>query len=489
MRVPRKTELERLQGLYKTDARIAEMLSVPEYLVAYWRRKKRISRFNAPKFSHQQIADVWARFGDDFRCGRELNISKAAYYSWRRKYEIKDRPAFLKLEQLELRLAGGEAAIAPLVLASPRTATLKIDQRCHSEWPSAEVAADWRFGRQPDSEDGYVALSPGPEIVWPRSTPQSEALPINDIQQPVWISPDFGSVEWQLVESRAILPGRCLVGPHGVAPGIGGIACLCLDEDSARTLPRVVRIEVMRKVGPRVDVEDIVAAALIRKADCDWSGAIVEFLGGPVERLSLDRKVKLCSMAVDFGAQAALCAFDDVIRRHFGGLLKGHFPLCHPDRTAVYDGEHFIEGRGVEPRVVVFREGGSWEVMSAHDAGSGGVLIGPCALPYEIELAAELLRGRRIPADRPFLVAPATPSVYRLAHRRGWAEMIVAAGGSVLDVGLTRRLGTTGLLKLAAGDRETVWCTRPPEGKSRTQKRPLVVGCVHSIVDQLGPLL
>jgi homoaconitase/3-isopropylmalate dehydratase large subunit len=137
---------------------------------------------------------------------------------------------------------------------------------------------------------------------------------------------------------------------------------------------------------------------------------------------------------------------------------------------------------------VILSGSGSWEVVPTHDAESGGVLIGPCALPYEIELAAELLRGRRIPAERPFLVAPATPSVFRLAHRRGWAEMIVAAGGSVLDVGLTRRLGTMGLLKLATGDRGTVWCTRPPEGKSRTQERPLVVGSVHSIVDQLGPL-
>jgi hypothetical protein len=480
--------LERLQGLYKSDARIADVLNVPEYLVAYWRRKKRIPRFSAPKFSHQQIADVWARFGDDFRCGRELNISKAAFYSWRRKYEIKDRPAFLKLEQLELRLAGSDVSAEPPVLASPRTAALKIWHRCHSEWASDDIAADWRLTSRSDSGDDSLALSPGPDVMWPRSSPQPEAFPAGEIPQAAWISPDFGSIEWQLVESRAILPGRLLVGPKGLATGIGGIACLYLEESAARNLPRVIKIEVTRKLGPRVEVEDIIAAALAQKAESDWSDAIVEFLGGPIERLSLDRKVKLCSLAVKFGAQAALCAFDDIIRRHFGGLLKGHFPLCHPDRTAAYDGEHFLEGRGIEQHVIALDRDGSHEVAQARDVKSGGVLLGPQALPYEIELAAELLRGRRIPADRPFLVAPATPSVYRLAQRRGWAEMIVAAGGSVLDVGLTRRLGITGLLNLATGGQEAVWCTRPPCSYGLADGRVLVLGSVHSVVEQLGPL-
>lgn len=488
MRVPRKSELERLQGLYKTDAKIAEVLNVQEYLVAYWRRKKRIARFSAPKFSLQQIADLWARFGDDFRCGRELNISKAAFYSWRRKYELKDRPAFLKLEQLELRLAGGEAATEPPVLAAPRTASLKIVQRCRAEWPSAAIPADWRLASQPDSPPGYIALSPGADIEWPRGSAQSEPLPINEIQHPTWISADFGAIDWQLIESRAILPGRLVVGSPGIAPGIGGIACLGLDEDSARSLPRVVKIEVTRKLAGRAEVEDIVAAALLQRADDDWDGAIVEFLGGPIERLSLDRKVKLCSLAVNLGATAALCAFDDVMRRHFGGLLKGHFPLCHPDRTADYDGEHFVEGRSVEPRVIVIHNNHLPEVRAPHDVPGGGVIIGPGALPFEIELAAEMLRGRRIPAETPFLVVPATPTVYRNAQRRGWADMIVAAGGSVVDVGLARRLGVASLLNLGAAGRGAVWCTGPPSPSALAGSPTVILGSVHTAIDQLGSL-
>ena len=68
-RIPTKSELMRLQKLYRTDKRIAEILGngVTEQLVAYWRRKKGVLRYSFPKFSENEIRAVWDRFGDDFQ--------------------------------------------------------------------------------------------------------------------------------------------------------------------------------------------------------------------------------------------------------------------------------------------------------------------------------------------------------------------------------------------------------------------------------------
>ena len=69
MKIPRKSDLIRLQEVYKPDDKIAEALGgIPEYLVAYWRRKKGVPLWSEPKFSQQQIGELWERFGDDFRC-------------------------------------------------------------------------------------------------------------------------------------------------------------------------------------------------------------------------------------------------------------------------------------------------------------------------------------------------------------------------------------------------------------------------------------
>ena len=86
-KIPKKAELIQLQKLYKTDEKIAERLgNVSPQLVAYWRRKKNIPKHLFAKFSPDEIRELWERFGDDYRCGLELGISKAAFYNWRRKY-------------------------------------------------------------------------------------------------------------------------------------------------------------------------------------------------------------------------------------------------------------------------------------------------------------------------------------------------------------------------------------------------------------------
>lgn len=106
MKVPRKEELLKLQAQYKTDRKIGQVLGVPAYLVAYWRRKKKIPKYSLPKYGFEKIKELWETHGDDRKAGKELSISKAAFYKWRRKYNLLEKPKVLKLAQLEFLLPG-----------------------------------------------------------------------------------------------------------------------------------------------------------------------------------------------------------------------------------------------------------------------------------------------------------------------------------------------------------------------------------------------
>ena len=152
-RIPTKGELLRLQKLYRSDKKMAEILGgdVTEQLVAYWRRKKGIARYSFPKFSEKDIQDAWDRFGDDFHAGLELGLSKAAFYNWRRRYKITRKPAALKLEQLSLELftdeksdhkrqGNGHQTIVQKLLAH------RLDQKEVAVGQTYEVEPDVAFG-------------------------------------------------------------------------------------------------------------------------------------------------------------------------------------------------------------------------------------------------------------------------------------------------------------------------------------------------------
>ena len=140
--MPTKTELLQLQKLYKTDEKIGERLGgVPAYLVAYWRRKKNIPKYSLPKFSETEVRNLWERYGDDEKCGLELGISKAAFYNWRRRYGIKEKPAFLKLEQLEFNFPGSRISMHSAPLYGKQTIAQKIFARA-GELEKVEVGEE-----------------------------------------------------------------------------------------------------------------------------------------------------------------------------------------------------------------------------------------------------------------------------------------------------------------------------------------------------------
>jgi len=469
MKIPRKNDLLKLQEQYKTDKKIAEALGdVPEYLIGYWRRKKGIPAYSSPKFTQKEIESVWLRHGDDFKAGRELNLSKAAFYSWRRKYGITERPAHLLLEQLELRFNAAKVAPGPLLTAErvkhPASTTVKLWRRMTDDSPGDEPRSDW-YLRNHDKTTGTARLfqlSPG------IGDPGVPAIPEHidsTISRPsaahsVWGDRDYGRADWQLIEGRVIRPGETICGDAADLGGLGGIAALHLPGNLPQ--PRgVCKVEFARQAGPRADIEDRFLDFLLHHPPAEWHGWVLEFVGLTVERLTLDRKIKLTQLATQFGATAALCPFDDIIRKHYPRNLKARFIKAFPDRGAVYDRECLLESRMKDVHLGFFN--GSWRAMTGTQAAGRQVrtvVIGPDALPDEIAYAAEALHGHRIPRSVAVLVLPISASTVFDSQRHGWLEHLAAAGAMIVDPRLAGHIGLPALVGKNEGD---VLLTRPPD--------------------------
>jgi len=179
-----------------------------------------------------------------------------------------------------------------------------------------------------------------------------------------------------------------------------------------------------------------------------------------VERLTVDRKIKLTQLAVEFGAMAALCPFDELVRRHFPRQMETRFIKAFPDRGAVYDEEYLVEGRAKEIQLAAHDQG--WKIMPGESADGHPVrvvVIGPDALPYEVAYAAEALAGRRLPRGVSVIVMPVSAETLCESRRHGWLENLVSAGASIADPRLAARVGLAALVGAEDGD---VLCTRPP---------------------------
>jgi aconitase B len=374
-KIPTRAELLRMQKLYRTDKKIAEVLGngVTEHLVGYWRRKKGIARHTFPKFSEKEIRELWDRFGDDFRAGMEIGISKAAFYNWRRRYKITKKPEALKLEQLSLELhtpgekprrapGGGRQTVAQKILA------LRVDRDGVSVGEEVQIEPDVVLAPADSAPVVRKFIDSGTTYVW---NPNRVVMPLDgsvaatageaaelfktvrDFARRQQLRNFFeigeGSPPQVVVEKGLILPGHLGVGCEPRAFSMGSIGALslsvspdfmsCLWADGRVNLivPESVRVFVTGKTPRGVFARDIVHDIIARLKDTGVAlDRIVEFYGIGVERMSISERMTLCHAAVPVSAAAAFCAFDATTRRYINPRARRGFAPMMADRNAVY---------------------------------------------------------------------------------------------------------------------------------------------------------
>jgi len=474
-KIPTKAELIQLQKLYKTDEKIAERLgNVTPQLVAYWRRKKNIPKHSFPKFSQQEISDLWERFGDDYRCGLELGISKAAFYNWRRKYGLKEKPAFLKLEQLELNLGGPSKNTGRKHNYGQQTAAQKI----LAEVAGVErVEAGEMIEVEPDlamSNDNaeevikkfqefglsYVWNPNRVVIVLDHNAPVSTLAAaeghrfIRDFvrRQNIKYFYDVNDgVSHQLViEHGHILPGQFGVGTDSHTASYGSIGALAMSvgiEEMASIwargkiwlkVPPTIKIIINGKMPPGVFAKDVVlfAAGKLTSKGADYR--IIEFNGSAVSQMSVSDRFTMSNMAMELGAKAAICTFDSITRRFLSGRSKMPYRPAMPDKDAVYDATFEFNIDQLTPQIACPDRVDNVEpVTSRIGTPIDQVVIGSCTNGRfdDLRIAADIVKDKKIPSHVRFLIFPGSREVYLEALKKGVIRALVEAGAIIMSAG------------------------------------------------------
>jgi len=473
-KIPTKADLTQLQKLYKTDEKIGERLGgVPAYLVAYWRRKKNVPKHSLPKFSERDIMALWERFGDDDKCGLELGISKAAYYNWRRKYGIREKPDFLKLEQLELSFPGlkvhggagtllGQRTIARKILcAASGIDPDEVGDSVHIE-PSLAIVDD-------TIEQVVDAFkSHGAELVWnPNKIICSLSKSIfadNDVnaksrkklhdfvrRQGIKQALDHrAGTSWQnAIDLGLVHPGHCVVGGglESACAGALGAYVHLVDASQMGTLwtkgkldiaiPKTIRVDINGRMPKAVSATDVAFAVSKLLGGQQVAGRIIEYYGSIVSHMEIAERLTLVSHAPLMEATGAICGYDSITRRFLTGRTTHQFIPQIADKDAAYDAVYTVNVDQLVPEAMAFgKKRGIKRVADIEDLAVQVVVAGlSCGGIEDLRFMAEILRTKQVHADCRMYVLPATRSVYLEALRKGLVRVFVECGAVVIAPG------------------------------------------------------
>ena len=299
------------------------------------------------------------------------------------------------------------------------------------------------------------------------------------------IGPELGATQ----PGKTIVCGDSHTSTHGafgaLAFGIGTtevgyvLATQCL----LQRRPKTLGIEVVGRLAPGVTAKDLVLAIIGRIGVNGGTGHVLEYRGPGIEALSMDERMTICNMSIEAGARAGMVAPDETTFAYLEGRPRAphgdawdrsvaDWRTLRTDPGATYDKTVQLDAGAVEPMITYGTNPGMVAPISGRvperpgdtvfarslaymglqpgeplrDKAVQVVFIGSCtnARLSDLELAARVLRGRKVAPGVRALVVPGSQQIKREAEALGLAQVFLDAGAEWRESGCSMCLGMNG---------------------------------------------
>jgi 3-isopropylmalate/(R)-2-methylmalate dehydratase large subunit len=250
--------------------------------------------------------------------------------------------------------------------------------------------------------------------------------------------------------------------------------------------PKTMAVTVTGELQPGVTAKDVVLALIAKVGTGGGVGYVVEYRGPVIEALSMEGRMTISNMSIEWGARAGLIAPDETTFAYLKG--RPHAPAgtewdaaleywrsLRTDEGAVFDEEIVLDGSAVTPFVTWGTNPGQGvplagvvpapeEFPDAADAsaaeralaymdlapgtpmreiGVDVVFLGSCTNGRldDLRAAAEVLRGHQVADGVRMLVVPGSAKVRAAAEAEGLDKVFVDAGAEWRFAGCSMCLG------------------------------------------------
>jgi len=260
-------------------------------------------------------------------------------------------------------------------------------------------------------------------------------------------------------EQRHVLPGHVVFGTDSHTTTYGAIGAFATGigyTEMAAILgtgklwlkvPATLRFNIEGRLPAGVFSKDIILRII---GDIGADGATykaMEFAGAAISELSVSSRLTLSNMAVEAGAKAGLMAPDEKTLEFCGLDDAADIRDLKSDGDASFERVFDYDAAGFEPSVAcpsnVDNTRGVGEVSGIK---LDQAFLGSCTNGRleDLEIAAQILKGRKVAPFMKFIVTPASRTVYRDAVEKGIISVFLEAGAIVTQASCGLCCGRSG---------------------------------------------
>ena len=283
--------------------------------------------------------------------------------------------------------------------------------------------------------------------------------------------------------------------------------------------PRTMAVDVVGDLPAGTTAKDLVLALIAQVGTGGGQGHVVEYRGPAIRVLSMEGRMTVCNMSIEWGARAGLIAPDETTYAYLKG--RPHAPTgdnwdaavaawdaLRTDDDAVFDSEVTLDASAVTPFVTWGTNPGqgvalSGQVPDPSSLPAGGqreaaeralaymgltagtamrdipvdtVFLGSCTngRMEDLRAAADVLRGRRVAPGVRALVVPGSMLVKLQAEQEGLDRVFTEAGAEWRNAGCSMCLGMNPDT-LQPGERSASTSNRNFEGRQGRGSRTHLV--------------
>ncbi|RLI01009.1 3-isopropylmalate dehydratase large subunit [Candidatus Bathyarchaeota archaeon] len=249
-----------------------------------------------------------------------------------------------------------------------------------------------------------------------------------------------------LAEGGHVKPGDLVVGADSHTCTLGALGAFATgigSTDAAAVfatgrlwfkVPEVVKVEVSGKFKSYVFPKDLILHIIGFLGEDGANYKALEFTGETIQNMSIEGRMTICNMVVESGAKTGIIEPDSETIRYLMERIKDSITPIRGDLNAEYEETLSFNVENLEPQVSCPPNVSNVKVVDElENIKVDQAFLGSCTNGRleDLEVAARILRNRKVNKDTRMIVIPASQEIYIEALKRGLLEIFVKAGAFV----------------------------------------------------------